>query len=391
MLTQQAWDVAMRRRFNFKFTSSKHPFVSPHPAPVVDESRYYNFDDTLAPIRPGSPLADRPVIDPTTLVHLRHACILLYHRVKNQGQPVRRAAAPQPDPVYFQHEHERHKLAAHPPPDRRPIGSVDEGVASGSSIPPESASSGRPRPLVRTDLPSPSLPPASGPVAPNSASVVTDQPSSPKMGIRRTASAPMHTETGIIVEDPSYPYTSRNCQVPSVSHGTGLPTSPMGPAAPVSSLQTRPEHAPHSFAGCTAGRQGFQDSDTETLAPTETDIRQHAESTPGPISQSMGLVPVATQASDERSSSSSSNSSADDTTNTAVTTVTTTSTSSDITAETSASTPPPATSASAATTASQLSRVQTFVKKLSKFGFNKKKASSSNQRNIGLGMAVEAT
>ncbi|OAL69829.1 hypothetical protein A7D00_5868 [Trichophyton violaceum] len=387
MLTQQAWDVAMRRRFNFKFTSSKRPFISPHPAPVVDESRYYNFDDTLAPIRPGSPLADRPVIDLTTLVHLRHACILLYHRVKSQGQPVRRAALPQPDPGYSQHEHERHKLAAHPP-DKRPIGSVDEGNASGRSIPPESASSGRHRPLVRTDLPSSSLPPTSGPVAPYSASVVTDQPS-PEMGIRRTTSAPMHTETGIIVEDPSYPYTSRNCQVPSVSHGTSLPTSPTGPAAPESSLQTRPEDAPHPFAGRTAGRQGYQDSDTETLAPTETDIRQHAESTPGPISQSMGLVPVATQASDERSSSSSSNSSTD-ATNTSATTVTTTSTSSDITAATSTSTPP-ATSASAATTASQLSRVQTFVKKLSKFGFNKKKASSTNRRNMGLGMVVEAT
>ncbi|EFR00615.1 hypothetical protein MGYG_03621 [Nannizzia gypsea CBS 118893] len=392
MLTQQAWDVAMRRRFNFKFTSSKRPFVSPHPEPVVDESRYYNFDDTLAPIRPGSPLTDRPVIEPTTLVHLRHSCIVLYHKVKHQDQDLRRAPIPQSDPVYFQSEYERRKLAAHPP-GRRPMGSVDEANAniSGHSIPAESASFARPRPpLVLTDLHSSNISPTSGPVAPNSARIVTDQPS-PNMDIRRTISAPIHTEAGVIVEeDPSFPYTSQNCQIPTISHDTGVPTSPTGPAAaPIPSLQTRPEDASSPSGGHTDGRQGYADSDTATLTPTEADIRQLDEATPGPISQSMGLVPVATLASVDRSSSSSSNSSTD-ATNTAATTVTTTSTSTDITTATATSTPP-ATAASATTAASQLSRVQTFVKKLSKLGFGKKKASSTSRRNVGLGMVVEAT
>ncbi|EEQ34171.1 uncharacterized protein MCYG_06990 [Microsporum canis CBS 113480] len=368
MLTQQAWDVAMRRRFNFRFTSSKRPFVSPHPLPVEDESRYYNFDDTLAPIRPGSPLTSRRELDPATLVHLRHACISLYHKTKSQGQAGRRAPIPQSDPVYFKREYERRRLAALPP-GRRPMGSTEESKALETAA---SRPDARARPSVVTDLPSSTLSPTSA-VAPDSAGVVTDQPSSTEMEIRRTISAPPHTETeGAMAEDPSsFPYRSENRQVPSVNQPTVA-------SSPVHSIETQPAGAappsPH-----TAGRQGSRDIGTETQTPTGADTRQHAESTPRPISQGLGLVPVATRASAQGTlSTTTTDSIVTDTTTT--TTVTAASTSTDV-----ADLSPPITAPSAG----QLSRVQTFVKKLSKFGFHKKKA--SNRSNVGLGMVVEAT
>ncbi|KAK2882461.1 hypothetical protein FQN49_000322 [Arthroderma sp. PD_2] len=399
MITQQTWDVAMRRRFNFKFTSSKRPFQSPHPPlPVEDQSRYYNFDDTPIPFRPDSPLTDRQQIDPTTIVHLRHACISLYHKVKTQGQTVQRARIPQADPVYFQREYEHRKLAA-APAGQRPMGGMEE-IEGGNSIAPrrQMQSTGYPslvrhRPSIRTDLPSSNLSPNSALIAPNSAGLVTACSPSTDMEIRRTISAPPHTETGVIVEDASFPYTSENCQVPSLHRPSDSPTSPTGPV-PLSPAisDARPAQVVASNRPPTGGPQ-FEDSDTETLRPTEADVEQHAESTPRATSESMGLVPMVTRvpvSNTEPSTQSSSSSTTDMTTDSTTTTATTTTAATGaVTTGAADITPPP--TAPNPNPKVQLSRVQTFVKKFSKLGFNKKKTSSINRSSVGLGVVVEAT
>ncbi|KAK2731983.1 hypothetical protein FQN57_003044 [Myotisia sp. PD_48] len=151
----------MKRRFNFRFGGLNpkpppHPHPQPAPAHAPERVRAWNPEDALIYYQPDASITERRHLDPTTLVHLRHACVLLYHKVKAQGRTVQPPSIPQANPEYFKREYARRTAAATAtaaatkPPIRDPLSKKDR-VDSGVEVPAEHSSASDRDPASGTD------------------------------------------------------------------------------------------------------------------------------------------------------------------------------------------------------------------------------------------------